>query len=153
MIFIIGCDFSPTSSSEQISDYEIIEMIRNAEKIEISIDELPSQSQANLQQEYIDYESLNNWKASGIGYLAELSGRGQRAGSFREVYFNMDGRKLEHINSEDEERPEGDGTDVECFELILPVKNPILTFEDLKIFFANSKCCLASISVGAINTA
>ncbi len=123
MIFIIGCDFNPTSPSEQISDSEIIEMINNAEKIEISIDELPSQSQANLQQEYIDYESFKNWRASGIGYLAELSGRGQRAGSFREVYFNIDGRKLDHNNREDEERPDGDGEgeDVECFELVIPV--------------------------------
>lgn len=124
MISIIGCDFNSTSSSEQISDYEIIEMIRNAEKIEISIDELPSQSQANLQQEYIDYESLKNWKASGIGYLAELSGRGQRAGSFREVYFNMDGRKLDRNDRDSEDREYEDDRlddDYECFELVLPV--------------------------------
>ena len=123
MIFIIGCDFNPTSPSEQISysDSEIMGMIKNAEKIEISFDELPSQSKDIVQNEHIDYESFKNWRASGIGYLAELSGRGQNVGNFREVYFDMDGRKLEHINSEDEERPEGDGTDVECFELILPV--------------------------------
>jgi len=135
MIFIIGCDFNPTSASEQISysDSEIIGMIKNAEKIEISFDELPSQSRDIVQNENIDYESFKNWRASGIGYLAELSGRGQNVGNFREVYFDMDGRKLEQINSEDEERPEGDGdsedeerpegdgTDVECFELILPV--------------------------------
>ena len=135
MIFIIGCDFNPTSASEQISysDSEIIGMIKNAEKIEISFDELPSQSRDIVQNENIDYESFKNWRASGIGYLAELSGRGQNVGNFREVYFDMDGKKLEHINSEDEERPEGDGdsedeerpegdgTDVECFELILPV--------------------------------
>jgi hypothetical protein len=120
MISIIGCDFNSTSSSEQISDYEIIEMIRNAEKIEISIDELPSQSRANLQNEHIDYESLKNWKASGIGYLAELSGRGQRVGSLREVYFNMDGRKLDH-NDRDSEDREYEDDDSKCFELVFPV--------------------------------
>ena len=104
MIFIIGCDFNPTSPSEQISysDSEIIGMIKNAEKIEISFDELPSQSRDVVQNEQIDYESFKNWRASGIGYLSELSGRGQNVGNFREVYFDMDGRKLEHINSEDE---------------------------------------------------
>jgi len=123
MIFIIGCDFSPTSSSEQISDSEIIEMIKNAEKIEISIDELPSQSRDIVQNEHIDYESFKNWRASGIGYLAELSGRGQNVGNFREVYFNMDGRKLDHNDREDEDRPDEDGEDErsECFELVLPV--------------------------------
>ena len=120
MIFIIGCDFSPTSSSEQISDSEIIEMIKNAEKIEISIDELPSQSRDIVQNEHIDYESFKNWRASGIGYLAELSGRGQNVGNFREVYFNMDGRKLDHNDREDEDRPDEDGED-SCGAIILPV--------------------------------
>ena len=121
MIFIIGCDFNSTSPSEQISDSEIIEMIKNAEKIKISFNDLPSQSRDIIQNEHIDYESFKNWRASGIGYLAELSGRGQNVGNFREVYFDIDGRKLDHINSEDEERRDGNGEDAECFELILPV--------------------------------
>jgi|TARA_B100001013_G_C24453915_1_gene380743 hypothetical protein len=124
MIFITGCDFSPTSSSEQISDYEVIEMIKNAEKIEISNDELPSQSQATIEQEYFEYEGLANWKASDLGYMVELSGRGQRYGMFREAYFNMDGRKLDPNDRDAEDREYGDDRldeDYECFELVLPV--------------------------------
>ena len=149
MIFIIGCDFNLTSPSEQISDSKIIEMIKNSEKIEISFNELPSQSRSTVQSEYIDYESLKNWIASDIGYLAELSGRGHRLGEYREVYFNIDGRKLEYNNNEDEERPGGDGfsgdsNDRErpegddedaCGEIILPItyimpNGSVITIED-----------------------
>ena len=170
MIFIIGCDFNPTSPSEQISysDSEIIGMIKNAEKIEISFDELPSQSRDIIQNENIDYESFKNWRASGIGYLAELSGRGQNVGNFREVYFDMDGKKLDHINSEyeerpegdgdsedeerpegdgdsgDEDRPEGDGTDVECFKLILPVTYTMPDSSDITIETEDSWSLLRS---------
>lgn len=120
MLIVVSCDNNPISTSEQLSDNQIIELIQSSEKIEISFDELPSKSQSNIQSEHIDYESFKNWKASGYGYFVELSGRGQSAGNLREVYFDENGRSLGHSNSDDRDRTDG-GEDVDCFELILPV--------------------------------
>ena len=51
-----------------LSDAEIIEMIQYADKMEVSIEDIPTQSRNVVEQEYYDYMDMAAWKASGIGY-------------------------------------------------------------------------------------
>tara|TARA_B100001250_G_scaffold39182_1_gene31193 strand:+ start:776 stop:1645 length:870 start_codon:yes stop_codon:yes gene_type:complete len=115
-VLMIGCN---TSSEEpkDLSDAELIEMIQNAEKIVVPASELPTQSQNTLDQEYYEYDGLVNWKASGLGYMTELVGRGHRSGMYREAYFNMEGRKLD-LN----DRDDGDNREEwKCFDFVFPI--------------------------------
>ena len=114
---MIGCDTSSTES-KGMSDAEVIEMIQNAEKTVVPLSELPSQSQNILDQEYFDYDGLVNWKASGLGYMTELAGRGHRSGMYREAYFNIEGRKLDPNGRDDQDKLKEEW---KCFDFTYPI--------------------------------
>jgi len=114
---MIGCNTSSTEP-KGLSDAEVIEMIQNAEKIVVPASELPTQSQNILDQEYYEYDGLVNWKASGLGYMTELAGRGHRSGMYREAYFNMEGRKLDPNDRDDEDKRKEEW---KCFDFIYPI--------------------------------
>ena len=57
--------------------------------------DLPSRSQNIVTLDYFEYDDVASRKASGLGYEVALAGRGHRVGSRHEIYFNVEGRKLD----------------------------------------------------------
>ena len=94
MLLIAGCS-NLLKDQGGLSDAEIIEMIQYADKMEVSMDDIPTQSRNVVEHEYYDYMDMAAWKAPGIGYQIDLAGLGHRSGNRNEVYFNSDGRKLD----------------------------------------------------------
>jgi len=126
IVFFISCEKS-IIDPDGLSDAEIIEMIIESKKIEITIEEMPDNSQNLLNQEYTDYMKMSSKKASDLGYEVDLAGLGHRSGQRNEVYFNLQGRKLDPNNWGKKRRWGNDGTynndkdDWECFELVFPI--------------------------------
>ena len=121
LLMMIGCENNITNPAG-MSDAELIQAIISASKVDISMTELPDQSQTIVENDYNDYDGLGAKKASGLGYEVELAGRGHRFGDRNEVYFNLEGKKLDPDdygrNKDDWSRAHKDGW--RCFELVLP---------------------------------
>ena len=123
LLFMISCETDITKSKES-NDYELILAIISAEKISISMNELPAESQAVVEQDFYDYISTDASVASDLGYEVELAGLGHRTGSRNEVYFNMKGRKLDPYDDGRKDEfywDRDDKEDWKCFDLVLPV--------------------------------
>ena len=133
LIMIIGCQSSPTDSFD-ISDGELIQLIRESSKVDISMDELPDQSITVIEND-MEYEGIGAKIASDLGYEVDLAGRGHKSGDRNEIYFNLEGRKLDPNDwgrkgrgwdrdgwdTDDWVRDGGDKKDWKCFDLVLPV--------------------------------
>ena len=133
LIMIIGCQSSPTDSFD-ISDGELIQLIRKSSKVDISMDELPNQSITVIEND-MEYEGIGAKIASDLGYEVDLAGRGHKCGDRNEIYFNLEGRKLDPNDwgrkgwgwdrdgwdTDDWVRDGGDKKDWKCFDLVLPV--------------------------------
>ena len=78
-----------------MSDAELIQLIIDANKVDVPMDEMPSQSQTVIEEDYNDYMGMAAKKATGLGYEVDLAGVGRRYGDRNEVYFNLEGRKLD----------------------------------------------------------
>ena len=98
-------------------------MIQNANKVEISMENLPSQSRDIVEQEYYDYMDMSTWKASGLGYQIDLAGLGHRSGNRNEIYFNSEGRKLNPNDwgKDGYDRGVNGKEDWQCFDLVFPI--------------------------------
>ena len=122
LFLMIGCENNVTNPAG-MSDAELIQAIISANKVDISITELPDQSQTIVENDYNDYDGLGAKKASGLGYEVELAGRGHRFGDRNEVYFNLKGKKLDPDDygrdKDDWYRDHKDGW--KCFDLVLPI--------------------------------
>ena len=121
LLMIAGCDLGVKQEYE-ISDAELIQMIIDADKVDIDISELPEQSQTYLNNDG-EYDELGLRYASQLGYEVERIGKGSKSGRRGDAYFNVEGRKL---NSNDWGRKgRGFGSDEkedwECFTLEFPV--------------------------------
>jgi hypothetical protein len=121
---IIGCQNGP-NETVGMSDAELIQAIIDADKLDISMADLPDQSISVLDQDYNDYTGLDAKMAIELGYEVSMGGTLARKGRLTEVYFNMDGRKL-NGNADKRDAGDKDGrgksdNDRECFELVLPV--------------------------------
>ena len=123
VLMMIGCQSGPTGSVG-MSDAELIDAIRSASKVDIPMNDMPSQSQSIIENDN-EYDALGAKKASGLGYEVNLAGRGHRSGDRNEFYFNLEGRKLDPYDyGKDKDGWDGDGDDKEdwkCFDLVLPV--------------------------------
>ena len=126
MFFAIGCQNGIVEPSG-LSDAEIVEMIIESNKIEIAIEEMPQSSQNIVEEEYVTFMGMASRKASGLGYEVELAGLGHHSGRRSELYFNLDGRKLDPNDWGKKGRGYGgdlsrdDKEDWGCFELVFPV--------------------------------
>ena len=122
LLFVISCN-SMLKEPSGLSDAEIIEMIRSANKIEISLNNIPSQSQILIEDEYYDYMGMASWKAAGLGYEVELAGLGHRSGHRNEIYFDIEGRKLDPSDwgKDGYDRDAYNKEDWQCFDLIYPI--------------------------------
>ena len=114
LLIFAGCENSMTKSDETFDD-ELMQDIIDAEKIDINMTDLPSQSSTVIDQDYNDYIEIDAKMASGLGYQVSMDGKGCKPGYHNEVYFNLEGRKLKSKKDRDDK----DG--FKCFEMVLPV--------------------------------
>ena len=73
LLMIAGCDLGVKQEYE-ISDAELIQMIIDADKVDIDISELPEQSQTYLNNDG-EYDELGSRYASQLGYEVERIGK------------------------------------------------------------------------------
>ena len=123
IIMIAGCQNTSTESVG-LSDAELIQAIIDADKISVGMDELPSNSKIIVEEDYNEYDGIDTKKAYGLGYEVSMDGKGHKMGHRCEVYFNLDGRKLDpnvkRGDKSDWDRYDDKG-DWKCFDLVLPV--------------------------------
>ncbi len=125
LLIVVSCQNGSTNP-KGISDSELIQAIIDADKISIGIDALPSNSKTVIEYDYTEYESESAKKAYGLGYEVNMSGKGHKVGSRCEVYFNLEGKRLDPYSrngdkdKSDWDRDEDKG-DWKCFDLVLPV--------------------------------
>ena len=113
-----------------MSDAELVQAIIDAEdKTEVSMEELPSVARGTMEEDYLnEYLHLYSMKASMLGYEVSIAGRAGNSGKRGEVYFDIDGKKLDPDNyrgKEDGEWSEandrGTKTDWRCFDIVYPI--------------------------------
>jgi len=123
LIMMAGCQNSSTESVG-LSDAELIQAIIDADKISVGIDGLPSNSKTIVEEDYNEYDGIDTKKAYGLGYEVSMDGKGHKMGHRCEVYFNLEGRKLDpnakRGDKSDWDRDDDKG-DWKCFDLVLPV--------------------------------
>jgi len=125
LLIVVSCQNGSTDP-KGISDSELIQAIIDADKITIGVDNLPSNSRTVIEYDYTEYESESAKKAYGLGYEVNMAGKGHKVGSRCEVYFNLEGRRLDPYgkngdkDKSDWDRDEDKG-DWKCFDLVLPV--------------------------------
>ena len=121
LLMIAGCDLGVKQEYET-SDAELIQMIIDSDKVDINISELPEQSQTYLSNDG-EYDELGSRYASQLGYEVERIGKGSKSGRRGDVYFNVEGRKLNPNDWGKRGRGFGVGKkeDWECFTLEFPV--------------------------------
>ena len=123
LLLMVGCQDSGTEPVG-VSDAELIQAIIDADKINIDLGELPSKSKIVIEGDYSDYDSESAKKAYGLGYEVNMAGKGHKMGHRCEVYFNLEGRRLDPRgvgrDKEDWGRDDDKG-DWKCFDLVLPV--------------------------------
>ena len=119
IVFFIGCEFGDQAEQEK-SDAELIRLIIEAEKLDIGFDELPEQTSSSINNE-TEYYGISAKLALGIGYEIERAGRGHRYGHRNEVYFNMQGRKLDPNDFGDRGWRKNKIEDWRCFDLVFPI--------------------------------
>ena len=142
--FFAGC---AKDEPQGLSDAELIQAIIDADdKIEVEMEGLPSSAKSTMEDNYLsEYYHLQSLKASNLGYEVSIAGRPGRLGKRSEIYFDVDGKKLDYSEYEKDSwfydddfynRSEsGDKRDWECFSIEYPitVTTPIgntYTFED-----------------------
>ena len=127
LVFLASC--SKNLEPSGLSDAEIIQLIQESDLMDVSMTDLPSRSQNVVIEDYFEYIDVASRKASGLGYEVALAGRGHRVGSRHEIYFNVEGRKLDPNDWGDKRGWNKDGygrefdseKDWRCFELVFPI--------------------------------
>ena len=110
-LVLTGCDNTMSKTDYYESDDYLIFQIQDAvNKIAIDYDELPTASINVIETLYSSHVSLNKMHAPELGYQVALSDIDAEETIFKEIYFDLDGRKLE---SEKET--------YDCINLIFPV--------------------------------
>ncbi len=123
LFMMAGCQDSGTEPAG-LSDIELIQAIIDADKISVGMDGLPSNSKTIVEEDYNEYDDIDTKKAYGLGYEVSMDGKGHKMGHRCEVYFNLEGRKLDpnakRGDKSDWDRDDDKG-DWKCFDLVLPV--------------------------------
>ena len=123
LIMMAGCQNTGTESVG-ISDAELIQAIIDADKISVGMNGLPSNSKTIVEEDFNEYDGIDTKKAYGLGYEVSMDGKGHKMGHRCEVYFNLEGRKLDpnvkRGEKSDWDRDDDKG-DWKCFDLVLPV--------------------------------
>ena len=126
--FFAGCQLGEKQGSG-MSDAELVQLIIAAQKEQISVSELPAKSILYLESD-IEYDEIETHIALELGYEVKRIGNGSRIGHRNEVYFNLEGRKLDPTNWSGERQDreiygeysaEKDRDDWRCFYMVFPV--------------------------------
>ena len=131
LLIVAGC---ANDEPKGMSDAELVQAIIDSEtKTEVSMEALPTAARGTMEENYLDeYLHLHSMKASMLGYEVSIAGRAANAGKRGEVYFNIDGRKLDPNDYNDDykdwygERGDfdkdefGEKRDWNCFEIVHP---------------------------------
>ena len=106
---IIGC---AKDEPQAVSDAELIqEIIDYNNKIEVNMEDLPSNAISLMENEYlVEYLHLYSLEASSLGYEVSLAGRTGAMGDRSEIYFDINGRKLDPNNTNNNKRDWYDGS-------------------------------------------
>ena len=115
LMMMIGCE------GGEMSDAQLVQSIIDANKTAISMDDLPAQSRTVVEKDYNEYIDIDAKIASGLGYEVSMGGKWHKTGDHAEVYFNLEGRKLNSYGKDKDGLNKDDKNGWECFELILPV--------------------------------
>ena len=132
LFLIAGC---AKDEPRGISDAELVQAIIDAEgKVEVTMENLPTAARGTMEENYLnDYLHLYSMKASMLGYEVSIAGRPGNSGKRGEVYFNIDGRKLDPNDYGDDykdwygerggfDRNDfGEKRDWKCFEIVYPI--------------------------------
>ena len=132
LFLIAGC---AKDEPKGISDAELVQAIIDAEgKVEVTMAELPTAARGTMEENYLnDYLHLYSMKASMLGYEVSIAGRPGNSGKRGEVYFDIDGRKLDPEDYGDDYKywyGERDGFDRDnfgekrnwnCFDIVYPI--------------------------------
>ena len=132
LFLIAGC---AKDEPRGISDAELVQAIIDAEgKVEVTMENLPTAARGTMEENYLnDYLHLYSMKASMLGYEVSIAGRPGNSGKRGEVYFDIDGRKLDPNDYGDDykdwygERGGFDRDDFgekrgwKCFEIVYPI--------------------------------
>ena len=144
LFFFAGC---ANDEPQGLSDAELIQAIIDADnKIEVDMESLPSSARSTMEDGYLsEYYHLQSLKASMLGYEVSIAGKPGRLGKRSEIYFDVDGKKLDYSEYEKDSwfydddfynRSEsGDKRDWECFSIEYPItvttpNGNTYTFED-----------------------
>ena len=144
LFFFAGC---ASDEPQGLSDAELIQAIIDADnKIEVDMESLPSSARSTMEDGYLsEYYHLQSLKASMLGYEVSIAGKPGRLGKRSEIYFDVDGKKLDYSEYEKDSwfydddfynRSEsGDKRDWECFSIEYPItvttpNGNTYTFED-----------------------
>ena len=130
LFFFAGC---ANDEPQGLSDAELIQAIIDADnKIEVDMESLPSSARSTMEDGYLsEYYHLQSLKASMLGYEVSIAGKPGRLGKRSEIYFDVDGKKLDYSEYEKDSwfydddfynRSEsGDKRDWECFSIEYPI--------------------------------
>ena len=128
--FFSGC---AKDEPQGLSDAELIQAIIDADnKIEVEMESLPSSAKSTMQDSYLsEYYHLQSLKASMLGYEVSIAGRPGRLGKRSEIYFDVQGKKLDYSEFEKDywsyeddlytRNKSGDKRDWECFSIEYPI--------------------------------
>ena len=115
VLMMIGCE------GGEMSDAQLVQSIIDANKTAISMDDLPAQSRTVVEKDYNEYIDIDAKIASGLGYEVSMGGKWHKTGDHAEVYFNLEGRKLNSYGKDKDGLNKDDKDGWKCFELVLPV--------------------------------
>ena len=127
LLFFSGC---AKDEPQGMTDAELVQAIIDAEnKTEVSMEELPSSARGTMEDNYLnEYLHLFSMKASTLGYEVSIAGRAGNSGKRAEVYFDINGKKLDpdrdYRNEEGEYSVGDDGdakADWKCFDIVYPI--------------------------------
>ena len=144
LFFFAGC---ANDEPQGLSDAELIQAIIDADnKIEVDMESLPSSARSTMEDGYLsEYYHLQSLKASMLGYEVSIAGKPGRLGKRSEIYFDVDGKKLDYSEYEKDSwfydddfynrSDSGDKRDWECFSIEYPItvttpNGNTYTFED-----------------------
>ena len=120
LLIFVGCKNSMTKSDE-MSDAQLIASIQEAQQTDISMEQLPALSRTVIYEDYNDYIEIGTKMASNLGYEVSMGGKIHKIGKHTEIYFNLEGKKLNPYrrNKEDWDKDDKDGW--ECLKLVFPI--------------------------------
>ena len=106
---------------DELSNEQLIQAIKDADKADISMEQLPILSRSVIEQYYNDYTAIDIKMASQLGYEVPMGGRRHKTGKHTEVYFNLEGIKLNPYRRDKDDWDKDDKKGWECFKLVFPL--------------------------------